>query len=70
MAELADAHGSGPCGATCAGSNPVIRIIIKQLQQLLSWKLLFFKTIAAPKPYKQQFRLQWKAASVFSTGER
>ena len=26
MAELADAHGSGPCGATCAGSNPVIRI--------------------------------------------
>ncbi|MDF2676642.1 MAG: hypothetical protein K0Q97_947 [Bacillota bacterium] len=25
MAELADAHGSGPCGATCAGSSPVIR---------------------------------------------
>ena len=28
MAELADAHGSGPCGATCAGSSPVIRIEI------------------------------------------
>ena len=25
MAELADAHGSGPCGATRAGSSPVIR---------------------------------------------
>lgn len=25
MAELADAHGSGPCGETRAGSSPVIR---------------------------------------------
>ena len=25
MAELADAHGSGPCGATRAGSSHVIR---------------------------------------------
>lgn len=25
MAELADAHDSGSCGATHAGSNPVIR---------------------------------------------
>ena len=25
MAELADAHGSGPCKATCGGSNPFDR---------------------------------------------
>lgn len=29
VVELADTHGSGPCGATCAGSNPVIRIEIQ-----------------------------------------
>lgn len=27
MAELADAHDSGSCGATHAGSSPVIRTI-------------------------------------------
>ena len=31
MAELADAHGSGPCEATHAGSTPVICTIFMQL---------------------------------------
>ncbi len=30
MAELADAHDSGSCGATHAGSSPVIRTIDKK----------------------------------------
>ena len=32
MAELADAHDSGSCGATHAGSSPVIRTIASRLQ--------------------------------------
>ena len=31
MAELADAHDSGSCGATRAGSSPVIRTSLKGL---------------------------------------
>ena len=27
MAELADAHGSGPCAARCGGSNPSVGTI-------------------------------------------
>lgn len=34
MAELADAHDSGSCGATHAGSSPVIRTIPSVLTEL------------------------------------
>lgn len=35
MAELADAHGSGPCEATRAGSSPVIRTKISIITAIL-----------------------------------
>ena len=41
MAELADAHGSGPCGATRAGSSPVIRIKISMKMTILQCEIVF-----------------------------
>ena len=40
LAELADAHGSGPCEATHGGSNPLDRTIIFQKPLKISRKLV------------------------------
>ena len=42
MAELADAHDSGSCGATHAGSSPVIRTIPSVLIGLEPIRTFFF----------------------------
>ena len=47
MAELADAHDSGSCGATRAGSSPVIRTKFKN--NLVIMRLLFLCYLKAKK---------------------
>ena len=41
VAELVDAHGSGPCEATHGGSTPLDRTNIKQMQMHLLFSFLF-----------------------------
>ena len=51
MAELADAHDSGSCGATHAGSSPVIRTIPSVLIGLEPIRTFFFCLHTASAAY-------------------
>lgn len=64
MAELADAHDSGSCGATHAGSNPVIRT--KMQTNRIAMRFVFIYTRFLHDFFKI-YTILFKISTAFSS---
>src|SRR5690606_1272789 len=63
VAELVDAHGSGPCAARCGGSSPLLgtigfygkpsrNLVIRRITRFFVFTAPFMETVTQPAPNK------------------